>query len=99
MRKIILAAALALVASLTLSAQNVASVDAQGNYVAAKRAPKTEAELLAGATATGKTYTDADGKAWPVYTTANGKTFALRTSKKTGNPYRFYFTADTAPAN
>ena len=39
---------------------------------------------------TGQTYTDANGKTYPVYRSSNNKLFVIRTSKKTGNKYRYY---------
>lgn len=55
--------------------------DANGNYVAVKRAET--------ATKTGNTYTDAKGVVYEVYRSAKGKLFYYRTSKA-GNVYKAY---------
>jgi hypothetical protein len=39
---------------------------------------------------TGQTYTDTKGKTYPVYKSSNNKLFIVRTSKKTGNRYKYY---------
>lgn len=54
-----------------------------GNFKAVTKAKK-EPVL------TGRTYTDANGKTYPVYKSSNNKLFVVRTSKKTGNEYRYY---------
>lgn len=54
-----------------------------GNFKAVTKAKK-EPVL------TGQTYTDANGKTFPVYKSSNNKLFVVRTSKKTGNEYRYY---------
>ena len=55
--------------------------DAQGNYVAVKRAET--------ATKTGNTYKDSKGVVYDVYRSAKGKLFYYRTSKA-GNIYKAY---------
>jgi len=55
--------------------------DAQGNYVAVKRAET--------ATKTGNTYKDSKGVVYDVYRSAKGKLFYYRTSKA-GNVYKAY---------
>jgi hypothetical protein len=77
-----------LILSLAISAscysQNVKQ-DASGNYIAvsAQRDSAT-------ATPTGKTFTDSKGISYPVYMTAKGKLFVMRTSKNTGKQYKYY---------
>lgn len=61
------------------------TVTADGNFVAIPKAATTET-----AEKTDKTYTDREGKVYPVYRTKKGKHFVMRVSKKTGNPYRYY---------
>lgn len=69
--------------SFSTMAQNVKK-DANGNYIAVStKKAKTEAR------ATGKTYTDSKGNVYPVYESAKGKLFIIRTSK-TGNTYNQY---------
>ena len=55
--------------------------DANGNYVAVKRAET--------ATKTGNTYTDSKGVVYDGYRSAKGKLFYYRTSKA-GNVYKAY---------
>ena len=61
------------------------TVTADGNFVAIPKAAATET-----AEKTDKTYTDREGKVYPVYRTKKGKHFVMRVSKKTGNPYKYY---------
>lgn len=61
------------------------TVTADGNFVAIPKAATTET-----AEKTDKTYTDREGKVYPVYRTKKGKHFVMRVSKKTGNPYKYY---------
>lgn len=70
-------------------AQTTATKDAQGNYTQIKVAA-TVASLEVGATKSGATYTTLEGEKFPVYLSKNGKAFVIRTSEKTGNPYRSY---------
>lgn len=60
--------------------------DTKGNFYAVK---KTESE----AKATGKTFTDAKGIIYPVYISARGKYYVIKTSK-TGNKYNYYLKID-----
>lgn len=62
--------------------------DTKGNFYAVK---KTESESKA--TATGKTFTDTKGIIYPVYISARGKYFVIKTSK-TGNKYNYYLKID-----
>ena len=57
---------------------------ADGNYISASANNTTEAKE------TGKTYTDAKGQKYPVYTSKSGKLFIIRTSIRTGNKYNQY---------
>jgi hypothetical protein len=68
--------------------QNVRKT-ADGNYVAISTAKTKD-----NGKQTGKTYTDAKGKVYPVFITAKGKLFITRTSAKTGKDYRFYLKID-----
>lgn len=76
-------------AATSADAQTTATKDASGNYTQIKVAA-TVASLEVGATKSGATYTTIDGEKFPVYLSKNGKAFVIRTSKKTGNPYRSY---------
>lgn len=61
-----------------------AKQDANGNYIAvSQKKAATPAKL------TGKTYTDSKGVKYPVYESAKGKIFIIRTSK-TGKTYNQY---------
>lgn len=71
-------------------AQTVATKDAQGNYTQSTVKPSAES-LTKNATKSAATFTDKDGLRYDVYLSASGKTFILRTSKKSGNLYRSYF--------
>jgi len=68
-------------------AQTKVITDKQGNYTAVV---KTGAKQGGKATATGRTFTDAKGKTYPVYESKNGKLFIIRTSAKTGKNYNQY---------
>ncbi len=78
MKNLILAVLLLLAAP---AAGQTVKQDAQGNYVAVKRAET--------ATKTGNTYTDSKGVVYDVYRSAKGKLFYYRTSKA-GNIYKAY---------
>ncbi len=53
--------------------------------IALKRAKKQPVREF-----TGQTYTDANGKNYVIYRSVNDKLFIEKTSKKTGNVYRYY---------
>lgn len=78
MKNLILAVLLLLAAP---AAGQTVKQDANGNYVAVKRAET--------ATKTGNTYTDSKGVVYDVYRSAKGKLFYYRTSKA-GNIYKAY---------
>ena len=78
MKNLILAVLLLLAAP---AAGQTVKQDANGNYVAVKRAET--------ATKTGNTYTDSKGVVYDVYRSAKGKLFYYRTSKA-GNVYKAY---------
>ncbi len=78
MKKLILAVLLLIAAP---AAGQTVKQDAQGNYVAVKRAET--------ATKTGNTYKDSKGVVYDVYRSAKGKLFYYRTSKA-GNIYKAY---------
>lgn len=77
----------AIILLLSLVAMEAAGQNVQqtpdGNF---KALPRQEQELKP----TGQTFTDNDGKVYPVYTTSRGSLFVIRTSKKTGKEYRYY---------
>jgi len=74
--------AIMIMATLACSAQQQVKQNSDGNYVAV--ATKSESKP------TGKTFTDKDGKKYPVYITKTGKLFVMKRSKKTGKEYRAY---------
>lgn len=80
MKKIIITAAL-FIAALTSQAQN-AKKDASGNYIAVTTAKEQ-------AKPTGKTFTDSKGIKYPLFETAKGKLYYIRTSKA-GKQYKAY---------
>lgn len=58
---------------------------ADGNFKALQRSTSA-----ATAEQTGKTYTDRQGKVYPVYKTGKGKYFINKVSGKTGKEYKYY---------
>jgi len=70
-----------LIAFYGLNAQN-AREDAQGNYHALN--------YPADSVATGKTYTNAKGEVYPVFSTGKGKIYYGKVSPKTGKYYRSF---------
>jgi len=78
----ILAASFAL--SNGCNAQNVQR-DNNGNFIAVTKLQEAPQDSL-----TGKTYTDAKGKTFPVYVGAKGSFYVGRISGKTGKYYRQY---------
>jgi len=84
-RIIILAAILGL--SFGLHAQTITK-DSQGNYIAVKAIKMDDKGKD-----TGKTFTDQNGKTYPVYISKNGKLYYMRTSKS-GNIYKNYIKID-----
>lgn len=73
----------ALCVALSATAQTKVTKDAHGNYIVAKRTDTTANK------ATGHTIIDRDGISHPVYISAHGKLFYMRTSKA-GNVYKCY---------
>lgn len=69
------------------NAQTKVKTDAQGNYITVKKERK--AQEAKPATNTGKTFTDATGKVYPVYQSEKGNLFITRTSKS-GKEYKQY---------
>ena len=63
-----------------------AIVGTDGNYKAVSKATADKG------TDTGKTFTDSKGTAYPVFKSAGGKLYYIRTSKQTGNDYKVYLT-------
>lgn len=84
MKKVIIA--LACLLSISGAKSQTVKKDANGNYVAVK-ATKTAGETTAKDTR--KTYTDTNGKVYPVMISKNGKLFVVRISK-TGKKYNQY---------
>lgn len=80
MKKLLTIAALFLTA--TVHGQT-ATKDAQGNYHAAIRTDTASNKP------TGKTFTDKDGKVYPLFLSAHGRLFYMRTSRN-GNVYKAY---------
>jgi len=70
-----------LIAFYGLNAQN-ARKDAEGNYHALNYPPDS--------VATGKTYTNAKGEVYPVFSTGKGKLYYGRISAKNGKYYRAF---------
>ena len=62
-----------------------AIVDANGNYQAV-----THKKVASEQSNTGKTFTDTKGNVYPVFKSATGKLFYVRTSANTGNDYKVY---------
>ena len=62
-----------------------AIVDANGNYQAV-----THKKAITENQETGKTFTDTKGNVYPVFKSATGKLFYVRTSANTGNDYKVY---------
>lgn len=92
MNKVLFSFALFLLAAFCgLNAQTVTK-QADGNYVQAKIAatPKTLDDLTKNATKTEATYTTNKGEKFPVYLSASGRPFIIRTSKTSGNIYKSY---------
>lgn len=83
MKKLIFTAFALMLLNFGAMAQNVTTTK-DGNYVAAKMV-KNEAP----GKQTGKTYTDSKGVVYPVFESAGGKLYVIRTSKN-GNQYKFY---------
>lgn len=65
--------------------QTKVTTDAAGNYVTVKADTVKKADQL-----TGRYFTIKSGERFPVYRSAHGKLYVIRTSKKTGNQYRQY---------
>jgi hypothetical protein len=98
--------ALIIVAAMLLNfaqsfAQTSVTATQQGNtltQVKEVKVPKTEAELIEGATKTELMFQPVDkdnkpvGQKLPVYKSETGKSFVLRTAKESGNLYRQYIT-------
>ena len=74
---------------LSAQAQQKANVviDAKGNFRAiAKRDTAIQTDRF---------FIDSKGQLCPVWKSGNGKLFAIRISRKTGNPYKFYLKPNT----
>lgn len=77
--------------SFAATAQTVATKTADGNFEQVEVKPTVES-LTKGCEKSPAMFRDKDGKQHPVYLSKSGKMFYVATSKKTGNPYRRYFT-------
>jgi len=84
MKKII-TALLLLCLTTGIKAQN-ATRTKEGNFIAITTTPKAKD---AGKN-TGKTFTDNTGKKYPVFESAKGKLYYIRTSKTTATEYKVY---------
>ena len=86
MKKILIA--LCLLIGLAAQAQQKPNVttDKNGNYVAMKRDTAIQTDRF---------FIDSKGQLCPVWKSGNGKLFAIRISRKTGNPYKFYLKPNT----
>lgn len=73
--------------SLSAAAQTKVKIDSTGNFIALSQRPDT----IAGEP-TGKYLTVKDGTRYPVYLSATGRYYIVRTSKKTGKQYKQYLT-------
>ena len=93
MQKLFLALAFLCFFPIAGNAQQIATKDASGNYHYKSKPPATIADLERNATKTEATYTDKNGVKYPVYLSASGKAFFIRTSKA-GKVYRTYLKAD-----
>ena len=87
MRKttLIIAYILTLMAGLSAAHGQGITKDAKGNYVQVSSQKATEST----AKPTGQTFTDKEGKVYPVMVSKNGKLFVVRVSKN-GNTYNMY---------
>ena len=81
MKKLIISIVI-LIVSLACNAQKV-QIDANGNYYAVKAIKPT-------AQSTNTTFTDTKGIVYPVFQSAKGKLYYVRTSKNTGTEYKVY---------
>lgn len=86
MKKSIIITALLLVGAIA-QAQTKVVKDASGNYVQLKRVDSSENKP------TGHNFIDKEGKSYPMYISARGKLYYLRTSKA-GNVYKAYVKED-----
>jgi len=73
---------------LNMNGQTPVKIDSSGNFTSASPVKESKQQSLD----TGKLYTDSKGNQYPVYCSASGRLFILRTSKKTGNIYKQYLT-------
>lgn len=76
----------ALLVSFGASAQVKVKQDASGNFIQVS----SRGVASAAPVATGKTFTTSKGETFPVYKSAKGRFFVLRTSKKSGKEYKQY---------
>ena len=83
MKKITITLLLMLGFALSSQAQRV-QLDASGNFVEVRDSTEKTPPKL-----TGKTFKDASGKVWPVWVSAKGKFFIIRTSRN-GTTYKQY---------
>ena len=87
MKKLIIA--FCLLAGLSAQAQQKPNVqtDKNGNFRSiAKRDTAIQTDRF---------FIDSKGQLCPVWKSGNGKLFAIRISRKTGNPYKFYLKPNT----
>lgn len=77
-----------MLAGLSAQAQQKPNVttDRNGNFVQMKRDTAIQTDRF---------FIDSKGQLCPVWRSGNGKLFAIRISRKTGNPYKFYLKPNT----
>ena len=88
MKKALILFAVILSLNFGLNAQTVQKTS-DGNYIAV-----VASKIDDKAKDTGKTFTTSKGEVFPVFISAKGKLFVIRTSKNTGKEYRQYLKVD-----
>jgi len=86
MKKIIIALCLLMGVSAHAQQKPNVTIDKQGNFVQMKRDTAIQTDRF---------FIDSKGQLCPVWKSGNGKLFAIRISRKTGNPYKFYLKPNT----
>ena len=86
MKKIIIAFCLLIGSAAQAQQKPNVRTDKNGNYVAMKRDTAIQTDRF---------FIDSKGQLCPVWKSGNGKLFAIRISRKTGNPYKFYLKPNT----
>lgn len=86
MKKLIIALCLLMGVSAHAQQKPNVTIDKQGNFVQMKRDTAIQTDRF---------FIDSKGQLCPVWKSGNGKLFAIRISRKTGNPYKFYLKPGT----